>query len=224
MDVINVMTRDVVSVGPGTSVRDAARMMVDRRISGLPVVDGSGRVIGVISEADYVARDGASTWVTRVLFRDDKSGLLGSEEVADLMSTDPITIPTTATVTEAARVMTRHGVKRLPVVDGDQMVGIVTRSDLVRSYMRLDEDILGEASFLVEVLPAPMCDVEVAVHDGVVKLEGYVETAEQARLVTLVVRSVEGVAGVDNRLEWDTPAQLGENPLPAGADAAAVSR
>ncbi len=217
MDVVNVMTRDVVSVGPGASVRDAARLMVDRRISGLPVVDGSGRVIGIISEADYVARDGASTWVTRVLFKGDGSALLGSEEVADLMSTDPITIPATATVTEAARVMTRHGVKRLPVVDGDRMVGIVTRSDLLRSYMRADDDIEGEARFLVEVLPAPMCDVEVTVHDGVVELAGYVQSAEQARLITLVVRSVEGVAGVDNRLDWENPSQLGENPLPADA-------
>ncbi len=214
MDVVDVMTRDVLSVTPDTSVREAARLMIDNRISGLPVVEDEV-VVGIISEADYVARDSSATWVSRVLNKGDEAPLSGIEKVSDLMSHDPVTIPSTATVQEAARVMTHRGFKRLPVEEGGRLVGIVTRSDLIRAYVRTDEEIAGDARQLIAVLPAPLSEVQVEVKDGIAILTGEVDNSEEARLLTRVVRSVEGVGTIDNQLKWEVTTEIGDSPWSA---------
>jgi CBS domain-containing protein len=208
MDVIDVMTRDVVSVTPDTSVREAALLMISNRISGLPVTEDDV-VVGVISETDYVAEDSSRTWVSRVLFGQEDG--MRVEKVSELMSRDPVTIPVTATVQEAARLMTRHDVNRLPVVDRGRMVGILTRSDVIRAYVHSDEDIAGDAGLMIAVLPAPMSSVQVSVEDGVVTLTGEVETSAEARLVARMVEGVEGVAKVDNRIVWEVTVEDGSN-------------
>jgi len=214
MDVVDVMTRDVLSVTPDTSVREAARLMIDNRISGLPVVEDEV-VVGIISEADYVARDSSATWVSRVLNKGDEAPLSGIEKVSDLMSHGPVTIPSTATVQEAARVMTHRGFKRLPVEEGGRLVGIVTRSDLIRAYVRTDEEIAGDARQLIAVLPAPLSEVQVEVKDGIAILTGEVDNSEEARLLTRVVRSVEGVGTIDNQLKWEVTTEIGDSPWSA---------
>jgi CBS domain-containing protein len=214
MDVVDVMTRDVLFVTPDTSVREAARLMIDNRISGLPVVE-AGIVVGIISEADYVAQDSASTWVSRVLFKGDEAPLSGIEKVSELMSPNPVTIPSTATVQEAARVMTRRGFKRLPVEEDGRMVGIVTRSDLIRAYVRTDEEVADEARDLIAVLPEPLSGVAVEVKDGIATLTGAVENSEEARMLTRVVKGVEGIGAVDNRLDWEVDSEIGESPWSA---------
>jgi CBS domain-containing protein len=208
------MTRDVLAVSPDTSVRDAARMMIDNRISGLPVVQ-DGRVVGILSEADYVAKDSSATWVTRVLFRGEDSPLSGVEQVRELMSSSPVTIASTATIQEAARVMTRRGFKRLPVEDSGRLVGIITRSDLVKAYVRTDEEIADDARDVVAVLPGPMSEVKVEVEDGVATITGVVDNSYESRLVAAMVRSVEGIQRVDNRIEWEVDAELGDSPWSA---------
>jgi CBS domain-containing protein len=210
MDVIDVMTRDVLAVTPNTSVREAALLMIDNRISGLPVVEDDV-VVGVISEADYVAKDSSRTWVSRVLFGQEGGMLTAIERVGELMSRDPITIPVTATVQEAARLMTRNDVNRLPVVDHGRMVGIVTRSDLIRAYVHSDDEIARDVKHMIAGLPEPMSSIGVSVEDGIVALSGEVETSAEARLAARMVQAVEGVARVDNRLAWEVPTEDAES-------------
>lgn len=210
MDVIDVMTRDVLAVTPDTSVREAALLMIDNRISGLPVVEDDV-VVGVISEADYVAKDSSRTWVSRVLFGQEDGMLTAIERVGKLMSRDPITIPVTATVQEAARLMTRNDVNRLPVVDHGRMVGIVTRSDLIRAYVHSDEEIARDVKHMIAVLPEPMSSIGVSVEDGIVALSGEVETSAEARLAARMVQAVEGVARVDNLLAWEVTTEYAES-------------
>jgi len=209
MDVSDVMTRDVLSVRPETSVREAALLMIDNRVSGLPVVEDD-MVVGVISEADYVAKDTSRTWVSRVLFGQEEATLTGVERVEELMSREPVTIAATATVQEAARLMTRKGVKRLPVTDHGRLIGIVTRSDLIRAYVRSDKEIASDARQLIAVLPEPMSKVTAGVEDGVISLSGDVETSAEARLIAQIMQGVEGVARVDNQLVWEVTTEDGD--------------
>ncbi len=203
MDVVDVMTRHVVTTTPDSTIRQAARLMLDGGFSGLPVIE-DGRLIGVLSEADFVARDGSPTWLSRVLFGDEERPLAGVQTVAEIMTTPAVTIDELSTVQEAARVMTRRGLKRLPVVShGGELVGIVTRRDLIASYVRPDEDIAGEVETLLAVLPSPLSHVEVSVADGVVTLSGEVDSADQSKTAGRVARGVEGVVRVVSRLDWE---------------------
>lgn len=212
MDIVDVMTRSVESVAPDTTLHKAARMMIDGGFSGLPVLE-DGRLVGILSEADFVRRDGSQTWVSRVLLGEEEAPLSEVSMVKELMSAPAVTIADTATVQEAARIMTRKGLKRLPVVDHNhQMVGIVTRRDLIRAYVRSDEDILEEVKLLIEVLPSPLSGVEIDVTEGVVTLTGDVETSSEARAVCKIVRGVEGVGRVVNELDWEITSELGESP------------
>ena len=210
MDVVDVMTRNVLTVAPDTSVREAALTMMDNRISGLPVVDDD-IVVGVISEADYVAKDSSRTWVSHVLFGHEDGMLSGIERVEELMSRHPITISATATVKEAARLMTRNDVNRLPVIDHGRLIGLVTRSDLIRAYVHHDEEIAGDVKHVLAVLPDPMSNIRVSVAGGVVVLTGEVETSAEARLVGRIAQGVEGVAWVDNRIGFDVTTEAGQD-------------
>jgi predicted transcriptional regulator len=202
VDVVDVMTRNVLSVAPDTSVREAALMMIDNRISGLPVVEDD-IVVGVISEADYVAKDSTRTWVSHVLFGHEDGMLTGIERVEELMSRHPITVSATATVKEAARLMTRNDVNRLPVIDHGRLIGLVTRSDLIRAYVHHDEEIAGDVKHMLAVLPDPMSNIQVNVAGGVVVLTGEVDTSAEARLVGRIAQGVEGVASVDNQIGFE---------------------
>lgn len=212
MDVADVMTRDVLAVSVNDSAREAARMMVEGGFSGVPVVSDD-RLVGVLSEADYLAKAGSRSWISRVLLGEEHEPFDGDESVGDLMSGSPITITSTASVYEAARTMIRKSVKRLPVVDhGNVLVGIVTRADLIRSYVRPDEEILGDIKLLVGVLPAPMSEVDVEVVDGVAVINGDVETSSEARALIRIIQGIEGVVNVRNELDWDITTELGDNP------------
>jgi len=211
VDVVDVMTRNVLSVAPDTSVRAAALLMIDKRISGLPVVE-DGVVVGVISEADYVAADSSRTWFSRALFGHEDGLLTGVEKVSELMSRNVVSIPVSATVQDAARLMTRHNVNRLPVIEHGAMVGIITRSDLIRAYVHSDDQIAGDVNLMIAVLPEPMSKIGARVEDGVVSLSGEVETSAEARLVARLVGELEGVVGVDNRLSWEVSTEAAESP------------
>lgn len=212
MDVADVMTRDVLAVSVDDSAREAARMMVEGGFSGVPVVSDD-RLVGVLSEADYLARVGSRSWISRVLLGEESEPFDGDETVGDLMTDSPITIAQTATVNDAARTMIRKGVKRLPVLDhGSVLVGIVTRADLIRSYVRPDDEVLGDIRALVAVLPAPMSEVYVEVFDGVALLSGDVETSAEARALIRIVQGIEGVVSVRNEMDWDVATQMGDNP------------
>ncbi|WP_405699723.1 CBS domain-containing protein [Streptomyces sp. NBC_00069] len=178
-----LMTDEVVSVVGRTPFADVAGLLVEHDISGVPVVDEDDRVIGIVSQTDLIAR------------RD-----LTAQE---LMSAPAVTVHAEQTVTEAARLMTRRGVERLPVIDEeDRLVGIVTRRDLLRVFLcpdheihrRLIEEVLGETMGLGTDA------VDVHVVDGVVTLDGRLARSSQIPIVLRLAGQLDGVVAVADRL------------------------
>jgi CBS domain-containing protein len=143
MKVAEAMSVDVVSVPPETPLKDAAALLERHGISGLPVLEG-GTVVGVVSEADIVARSTGrreSKGILGVLFGARNEEDVAHTHVREAMSSSAITIAPGRQVAEAARVTVERRVNRLPVVDDLRLVGIVTRADLVRAFVRSDEEL-----------------------------------------------------------------------------------
>jgi CBS domain-containing protein len=209
MKIRDLMQRDVISVAPDATLKDAASLLVRHRISGLPVCVRDGSVVGVLSEADILFKQECPPEVSGLIGRllDDAYGDAERSEartVADAMTTPAITISPKQDATEAARLMIRHRINRLPVVDGTKLVGIVSRADLVRAFQRDDAAI--EREILEDVLLSTLWiapdAVEVEVDDGVVRLSGHVETKTIAEIVVAYVRRVPGVVAVEAELDW----------------------
>lgn len=209
MNVADVMTRDVWAVRPETPLKEAAAGLVEHGVAGAPVVDAQGVVVGVLSEADVVARargvgGGRLTLLAHVLApgREDSLRRLTAETVADAMSAPAITVKATRPVQRAAALMLDRDVKRLPVVDDDRrLVGIVSRRDLVRAFARGDAAILRELEgLLVSPFGLPRDAVRASVTGGVVTLEGRIESDETAALLVRYVTQVLGVVRVESRL------------------------
>jgi CBS domain-containing protein len=183
--------------------------MLELRISGVPVV-ADGRLVGVLSETDILfkertspQRQGLVDWVLH--YADDPpAAKLAARTARDAMTTPAVTVQPRRRVADAAALLLDIGIDRLPVVDGDELVGIVTRSDLVRAFVRSDEQLEAEIRRDVVVGTAwmPEESVDVTVTDGDVILEGSVETETVAQLIESQVRSVAGVVSVESRLEW----------------------
>jgi len=210
MKVAELMQPDVLTVAPETSLKDVASLLVERRISGVPVCLSDGRVAGVVSEADILMKEQGpaielSGFLGRVI--DNAYGdaaRFAARTAGDAMTSPAITVSPKQDVTEAARLMTTHHINRLPVVDGSSLVGIVTRADLVRAFQRDDDAIrreIAEDVLLTTLWIAPGA-VDVAVEDGVVTLTGQVETHTLAEIVDAYVHRVPGVVAVEPRLVW----------------------
>lgn len=209
MKVKELMTTEVVSVGPEDPIKEAARIMVDSAVSGLPVIDGDGKLVGIVTEADFVAGEAGRR-------ADNRAGLLrfllnrqtiGDEEksVSDLMTPNVITVGPDTDHTEAARKMDREGVKRLLVTDGGKVVGIVSRADMLRAFTRSDEDIVEELTqhLIRDVLWLDPASVRVESVDGNVVLDGRLENRSDATLLVELARRVDGVASVNDQLGWE---------------------
>jgi CBS domain-containing protein len=189
MRVADAMTRAVLTVTPGTALKDAARILVENRISGLPVVDGGGRVVGVVSETDVVACAAGYS----------------SPLVGDAMTTPPVTIGADRPLVDAASLMIADSVNRLPVVAEDgTLLGIVTRTDLLRAFVRSDAEIAREIrdDVLMRRLWLDPHDVQIDVEDGEVTLTGTVDRHADTELIAGYVRRVTGVVAVRSRLGW----------------------
>jgi CBS domain-containing protein len=205
MDVGAVMTRDVWTLRPEASLKQAAAGLVEHGVSGAPVVDDQRRVVGVLSEADIVTRargaDAGRLSLLAHLLAPDEDGLrrLTAETVRDAMTTPAFTVKATRPVHRAAALMLDRDVKRLPVVDDDGcLVGIVSRRDLVRAFARGDAAIAQEIEeLLVSRFGFPRGTVRVSVRSGAVTLEGQIESEETAELLVRYVQRVLGVLRVD---------------------------
>ncbi|MET9016397.1 CBS domain-containing protein [Streptomyces olivaceoviridis] len=204
--VSDVMTRAVVAVSRKARFKDIVERMEEWKVSALPVLEGDGRVIGVVSEADLLPkealRDSNPDPFTpmRHLTDLDKAGAMSAEE---LMSTPAVTVHGDATLAEAARIMALRQVKRLPVVNAEGVLeGVVSRGDLLKVFLRPDNDLADEIRRdIVDVLfPAPVEPVHIVVSDGVATLTGRVGDAARIPLAARLVQGVEGVVGVDCRL------------------------
>ncbi len=197
MRVRDVMSTEPVSVSPATSLRHLAKLLDARGISGVPVVDGSN-VVGVVSKADIVGKEQESEAEhPRPLLRRMRRARPSPRTAGDAMSSPVVTVDGHTSLAGAAWLMTQHDVARLPVLERGRLVGIVTRSDLVRAFARSDEEIRRE--IVEEVLPtlaASPNDLTVEVHDGEVTLRGVVEDELDARCLPHAVRAVVGVVDV----------------------------
>jgi CBS domain-containing protein len=201
MLVRDLMTTDVVAVGPGASIRDAARLMFRYRVSGVPVVDMDDHVLGIITEGDFLAME-----IERL-----ETGAVPTE-VSAVMSKSVRTIPPEMDVTGAARFMQAQDVKRLVVASDGKMVGIISRFDIVSAFTRPDDLIEDEIreDLVRRVLFVDPETIDVSVLNGVVTFVGSIGTRTEARLVEELARRLDGVVDVSNELTWridDTDSQ-----------------
>jgi CBS domain-containing protein len=209
MKVSDVMTKAVVTVGTRTPLKDVARLMVKRRVSGMPVVDEDGSVLGVVSEGDIIAKErgrlGQRSLLEHLLEVNGADHKHDARDAADAMTSPAVTIRPNRSVGEAAALMLDRCVNRLPVVDKDgKLVGIVTRADLVRAFVRDDEAIEREIrdDVILRTLWNTPDRFHVEVDGGEVTLEGEVSDAESAELLTRFVERVPGVVSVRSRVTW----------------------
>lgn len=211
MRVEQIMTRDVLTIGPEAEVREVARIFVEHGISGLPVCGARREVLGVVSEGDILFKEQGPTERERPLW--PRLGRKSATEtrkalavkVLDAMTSPAITVSPYCSVAEAARLMSEHGVNRLPVIKGDDLVGIVTRTDLVKAFTRSDQEIRKEIkedvlrrTFWLEVPEV----IVVEVTRGAVRLTGKVETRSEAEALERLSARVPGVISVEADLTW----------------------
>ncbi|MEV7282144.1 CBS domain-containing protein [Streptomyces sp. NPDC093111] len=200
--VSDVMTHTAVAIGRDAPYKEIVALMDQWKVSALPVLEGEGRVVGVVSEADLLPKEE---------FRDVEprpeefgaAAKAGAVRAGELMSSPAVTVHADASLAEAARIMARRKVKRLPVVNGIGMLeGVVSRSDLLKVFLRGDEEIEAEVRrALLGGAPA-LAGLDVAVVEGVAVLRGELSDRALVPLVARAVRAVEGV--VDVRIELGT--------------------
>jgi CBS domain-containing protein len=193
----DVMTTAVVTADRLTLYKEIARLLAQNRISGLPVLDAGRHVAGVVTEANLLADEEKRAW-ERVAISGHGPQQHWAVTAAELMSSPAITISPNATIAAAAREMSAHNVRRLPVVDEDGcLLGIVSRRDLLSVFLRPDGDVAVEVrEIFAEVLPADPGIVTVTVKDGVVVLTGPPGTDRDRVAVAVAIRMAWGVDGV----------------------------
>ena len=209
----DVMTTQVVTVGTAASFKEMVVKMRESGVSALPVVDGEGRVIGVVSEADMLNKEagldtepGELSSLLRFTEREKAAGVTAAE----LMTKPPVTIGPGAPVAEAARLMRDHRVKGLPVItDTGLLIGIISRADALRVFARPDADIRRDAEeeVIAETFLADSPLVSVTVHDGIVTLTGRTDPGQLARGLVAVIRQIDGVVAVRDQLGYPGEAQ-----------------
>ncbi|MET8765688.1 CBS domain-containing protein [Streptomyces sp. NPDC004658] len=204
--VSDVMSHTVAAVGRRAAFKEIVRLMQDWQVSALPVLEGEGRVVGVVSEADLLPkeefRDSDLDRAAQLRHLTDlaKAGGLTAE---DLMTCPALTVHANATLSQAARTMAHARVKRLPVVDDTGMLqGIVSRADLLKIFLRPDEEIAVEVrkQVVADLFPAPVSDVRIEVRNGVVKVIGHARDTALVPVAARLVRGVEGVVDVEFEL------------------------
>lgn len=209
MNVGDVMSDQIMTINEDAPLKEAATMMVKSGVSGLPVVDDDRKVIGIITEADFVTAEANRSWGRQR--RRLLANFLGDTDpvsariVADVMTRDPHTIDSASTVTEAARKMTDLRVKRLPVVLPDNtLCGIISRADVMGVFAWPDDALAEEIEthVAIGVLGLSPEDIAVSVVDGVAGLSGHVPSRSEARILEELATRVEGVVSVDSSVTW----------------------
>jgi CBS domain-containing protein len=205
------MTPEVVVVAPDCGFKHIVDVLADFKVSAVPVVDGDGAVVGVVSEADLLHKLelGASDDHARLFERRSRRtarAKASGETARDLMTSPVITVGPDASIAAAARVMEEHGVKRLPVVDTAtrQLVGIVARRDLLRRYLRPDADIRREIveDILTRTMWIDPSEIQVSVAEGLVTLAGRPDRRSTTQIAVRLVRGVDGVVAVHDEMTW----------------------
>jgi CBS domain-containing protein len=212
MRIEDVMTRDVVTVKPDATLKDAARELVARRISGLPVVDDEGRVVGVLSEGDLLfkqrgARErngGPLGWFVDRR-HESEDAKLDAHVVEEAMTSPALTIDAGWSLTAAAERMLANGVNRLPVIRAERLVGIVTRADIVRAFARSDADVEGDVQEALELYRDMWSDnarLDARVADGALTVTGNLRQRSEAEILPKLLARIPGVVAVTSELTW----------------------
>jgi CBS domain-containing protein len=222
----DVMTRNVVSITPDSSIADMAKRMQQHRISGLPVINAGGALVGMVTEGDCLRRMETGTEKKRSGWR---SFLTSPEtlaveyirthgrKVADVMTPDPITIGEDTNLDEVIHLMEKHQIKRLPVMKDGAVIGIVSRANLIQALAGLVRSGVASVAENDEVLRQKVCAelnklpwmanefVTVTVKDGVVDLWGSFTAYRQDEAAIVAAENVPGVKEVKNHLAWVDP-------------------
>lgn len=205
MTVASVMTTRVVTAVPATPFRDLVETMTEHSISALPVVDGDGRPIGVVSEADVLAKQefhgGGDEQPHGDRAARDRWFRAQGRTAAEVMTTPVRALHADEPLGFAARLLAKAGLRRLYVTDWDgRLVGVVARRDLLRVYLRADDDLRTEVTELLASTGIAPGAVEVRVHAGLVTVDGAVASSELAAAAVRMVRALPGVVGVRDSL------------------------
>lgn len=218
---LDVMTTTIISVKPETPIRDAAKVLADHRISGVPVVDAKGSMVGVISEGDLIRRTELDTderrrswWLD--LFSSDRNAedyiKSHARTVQDVMTADVISVDDETPLSEVAHIMEAHRIKRVPVIRDGRLVGIVSRANLVQALASIPEQPTPEvassdreirARLMGEIAGQPWAFAgrNVVVSDGVVHLWGIFRSLEAVRAVRVAAEAIPGVKRVEDHTE-----------------------
>lgn len=215
----DVMTVEVLTVTPDTPVRDVAKLLYERRISGAPVVDATGAVVGMVSEGDLMSHVGAIGDATRKrswwlrLFEPSEDAAADyarthARTVSQVMSRKVISVAPDATLPDIARTLEKNRIKRVPVMDGGRLVGVVSRSNLLRGLavekpaaaVTADDRSISDAIH-AELQGQPFgVFMNAIVQDRVVHLWGFVDSENERRAVTLIAQNAPGVMRVEDHM------------------------
>jgi CBS domain-containing protein len=224
MQVRDVMTRNVVSTTGGESVLNAARTMLQNRISGLPVVDASGHLVGMVTEGDFLRRGELGTerrrpkWLELLLGPGrlaDEYVRTSGQKIEDVMTRDPVTAAENDTLETVVELMERKRIKRLPVVRDGKIVGIISRANLVHALVSLAREapeapVAGDAAMRERMLAAFVTQpwapqVNVVVKNGVAELWGTITDERERQACIVTAENVAGIREVHDHLVWVEP-------------------
>ncbi len=225
MKVTDVMTPDVVSIRPEASVLEAVRLMLQHKISGLPVIDAAGNLQGVVTEGDFLRRTETGTQRRHSRFVEFLLGPgrlatdyahASGRKVGEVMTPDVYTVTEDAPLEAVVHLMERRRVKRVPVVRGGKVVGIVTRANLMRALANLalaeHPVAAGDAAIRERLIAelkkqswAPVGLIDVVVKDGVVKLSGALTDERERQAIRIAAENIAGVKKVEDHLIWIEP-------------------
>jgi CBS domain-containing protein len=226
MNVADVMTRTAITVTPETTIEAAARLLLEHRISGLPVVDPGGAVVGVVTEGDLLRRIETGTerrhsgWLEFLI----APGRLAEEyahanarRVGEVMTTDVVAVTPEEPLAEVVRLMERHHIKRLPVIENGRLVGIVSRANLVQALLDnlpkpAGKAAVGDAEIRERILAeiakqpwGPRASVDVRVAAGIVELYGSITDERERTALQILAENAPGVKAVQDHLVWVEP-------------------
>jgi CBS domain-containing protein len=225
MNASDAMTREILSVGPDTTVAEAIRTMLDNRISGLPVIDEAGRLVGILTEGDLMRRGETGTERQRPRWLEILMGpgrLAGEyvrthgRKVDGIMTRDVVSVTPETPLREVVELMERRRIKRVPVLDGDVPVGILSRADLLRALLGALEEQPASATsdeeirerIFAELAKAawmPRDGLTITVENGVVDLNGVILDENERGALRVAAENVPGVRAVEDHLVWVEP-------------------
>jgi len=219
-----IMTRQVLTTTVDTPITEAARTLLQHHISGMPVVDAAGKLVGIVTEGDFVRRAEIGTqrrrsrWLKLLLGPGREAADFVRErgrKVGEVMNPSPITVAEDATLEEVASTMEKNDIKRVPVMRGDQMIGIVTRTNLVQAVLDLarevpdptadDDHIRDRIYAAIETKDWKPFGLSVVVRDGIVHLSGIITEEPSRRAAIVAAENVTGVRKVHDHLVWLEP-------------------